>query len=61
MENNKGILRQEIDTIEIHDFNLMSVIVDNLLEKGYDITTKHILEKGQQIGESLTIYTTEKR
>jgi len=61
MDINKGILKYEIDTIEIHDFNLRTVIVDNLLEKGYDITSKSILEKGQHVGVSLTIYSVERR
>lgn len=56
MENNKGILKYEIDTIEIHDFNLKNTIVDSLLEKGFNITEKPISEKGHHIGVLLTIY-----
>lgn len=61
MENNKGTLKYEIDTIEIHDFNLKNTIIDSLLEKGFHITEKPILENGQHIGASLTIYNVERR
>ena len=61
MENNKGILTYEIDTIEVHDFNLKIAILDSLLEKGFHITEKPILENGQHRGASLSIYSTERR
>lgn len=61
MENNKGTLKYEIDTIEVHDFNLKIAIVDSLLEKGFHIIEKPILENGQHIGVSLTIYSVERR
>lgn len=61
MENNKGMLKYEIDTIEIHDFNLKIAIVDSLLEKGFHITEKPISKNGQHIGGALTIYSVERR
>lgn len=56
MENNKGILKYEVDTIEVHDINLKIAIVDSLLEKGFHIIEKPVLENGHYKGTSLTIY-----
>jgi|GEM_PF-6440795 len=61
MENNKGVLKYEIDTIEVHNFNLKIDIINSLLEKGFDIVEKPILEKGQHIGALLTIYSVENK
>lgn len=62
MEIQKGTIKKEIAKLEIRDYEVSNIIINALVEKGYDLVSKPISDgMKMQIGEQITIYKIEQR
>ncbi len=62
MEINKGTFRKEVGQLEIRDFEISNIIVSALIEKGFELTSKPIIDSmNNQVGEQIIICRIEQR
>jgi hypothetical protein len=57
METIKGTVNSEVAEFEIRDYEVANIIINALIDKGYDIISKPIKDNYQcAIGEQIKIY-----
>lgn len=62
MENQRGTIKREIGSVQIRGFEIGEIITNALLEKGYELLAKPIIEEmGIVKGEQITIYRIDQR
>lgn len=62
MEIIKGTIKREVASIELKDYEAANIIINSLINKGYDVISKPIRDSYQTvIGEQITIYKIEQR
>lgn len=62
MEITKGTFKREVGNIEIKDYELSNIIINSLINNGYEIVSTVIRDGFHNvIGEQITIYKTEQR
>lgn len=62
MENIKGVLKREVGSFELRDCEIANIIINSLIDSGYDVVSNPILNNSQyQVGEQITIYRITQR
>ena len=61
-ELKRGTIKREVAKIELREYEVSNIITAALLEKGFDIVSKPIVDVVHgNVGESITIYKVEQK